>query len=58
MTHSDEAKQIEAALTFLAENFPELSKKFNSRMHHIKLKYAGVIAAAVSACEILGVVFV
>ena len=53
---SKEAQQIEAALDFLKENFPELSQKFNSRMHHVKAKYAGVIAGAVAACEILGVV--
>ncbi len=56
MSHSEEAKQIEAALDFLKEIFPELSHKFNSRMHHVKAKYAGVIGGAVAACEILGVV--
>ena len=48
-------EDIKNAIDLITENYPAVAPLFNSRMHHIKAKYAGVIAIAVAACELLSV---
>lgn len=49
-------KQLKELLEYAKENYPLVAPLMNARMHHIKVKYAGVIGIAVAACQLFELV--
>ena len=53
---SEKERQILGLLAYAKEHYPKLKPLLNFQLHHVKTKYAGIIAIAIAACEILTLV--
>lgn len=53
---TEKQKQILELLAFAKENYPAIAPMVEGRLNHIKLRYGGLIAIAIGACELLQLV--
>ena len=53
---SEKAEEIKELLAFAKENYPAIAPTVEGRLNHILRRYAGLVAVAVAACELLNVV--
>ncbi len=53
---NEKAKDLEELLKYAKENYPAIEPLVRGRLNHIKRRYAGIIAMAVGACELVRVV--
>lgn len=49
-------EEIAELLAFAKENYPAIAPMVEGRLNHILRRYAGIVAIAVAACELVGVV--
>ncbi len=52
----EKAREIKELLAFAKENYPAIAPVVEGRLNHILRRYAGLVAIAVAACELLSVV--
>ncbi len=52
----DKAREILELLQYAKETYPAIAPLVEGRLNHIKRRYAGLIALAVGACELVQVV--